>query len=390
MLDQPAAVTADSGARKPGLHWGVLAFIGGYHVALIVLLPVYLWHSTPSPGLLGLTFGLWCATLMAITTGYHRFYSHKTYRAARIMELPLLFFATVAIQGSALKWAFDHRLHHKHVDGEKDPYGTSKGFWHSHVLWMFEHQEPIEERVVRDLMANPLVMFQHRHYGLLATLANVLVVLVVALLTRDFLGAVVFGFLVRLFMAHHSTWFINSLAHIWGSKPYSSEHSAVNNFILAHLTFGEGYHNYHHTFSGDYRNGVRWYQFDPPKYLIWLMSKVGLASDLQRVNRVAIEKKLVAADRKLMLEHLDEFDHPRLQAIVESMESTYESLTDKLSQMKTDLDRYAVLKRDRAREEIRIKKAQIRELRRSIRVDMKEWQRMCNEVIRLKPAVVDA
>jgi stearoyl-CoA desaturase (delta-9 desaturase) len=327
---------------------------------------------------------------MAITTGYHRFYSHKTYRAARIMELPLLFFATVAIQGSALKWAFDHRLHHKHVDGEKDPYGTSKGFWHSHVLWMFEHQEPIEERVVRDLMANPLVMFQHRHYGLLATLANVLVVLVVALLTRDFLGAVVFGFLVRLFMAHHSTWFINSLAHIWGSKPYSSEHSAVNNFILAHLTFGEGYHNYHHTFSGDYRNGVRWYQFDPPKYLIWLMSKVGLASDLQRVNRVAIEKKLVAADRKLMLEHLDEFDHPRLQAIVESMESTYESLTDKLSQMKTDLDRYAVLKRDRAREEIRIKKAQIRELRRSIRVDMKEWQRMCNEVIRLKPAVVDA
>jgi stearoyl-CoA desaturase (delta-9 desaturase) len=294
----------------------------------------------------------------------------------------------VAIQGSALKWAFDHRLHHKHVDGEKDPYGTSKGFWHSHVLWMFEHQVPIEDRVVRDLMDNPLVMFQHRHYGLLATVSNVLVVAAVALATQDVFGALVFGFLVRLFLAHHSTWFINSLAHIWGSKPYSSEHSAVNNFILAHLTFGEGYHNYHHTFSGDYRNGVRWYQFDPPKYLIWLMSKFGLASDLKRVNRVAIEKKLVAADRRLMLEHLDNFDHPRLQAIIDAMESSYDSLTEKLSQMKTDLDRYAVLKKDRAKEEIQAKKAQMRELRKSIRAEMKDWQRLCHEVIRLKPVAV--
>ena len=378
--------TVRAGARKTDIHWGTLLFIAGYHLALFVMLPAYLWLQKRTLGLLALTVGLWAATLMAITTGYHRFYSHKTYRASRIMEVPLLFFATVAIQGSALKWAYDHRLHHKHVDGEKDPYGTSKGFWHSHVLWMFEQQDPIEERLVRDLIDNPLVMFQHRHYGLLATLANVLVVAVVAVLTQDLLGAVVFGFLLRLFLAHHSTWFINSLAHIWGSKPYSSEHSAVNNFILAHLTFGEGYHNYHHTFSGDYRNGVRWYQFDPPKYLIWLMSKVGLASDLQRVNRVAIDKKLVAADRKLMLEHLREVDHPRLQAIIDAMESNYESLTEKLSQMKTDLDGYAVLKRERAKEEIRIKKAQIRELRKSIRAEMRDWQRMCNEVIRLKPA----
>ena len=162
------------------------------------------------------------------------------------------------------------------------------------------------------------------------------------------IGALLFGFLLRLFLTHHSTWFINSLAHIWGSKPYSSEHSAVNNFILAHLTFGEGYHNYHHTFSGDYRNGVRWYQFDPPKYLIWLMSKIGLASDLQRVNRVAIDRTLVAADRKLMLQHLRDVEHPRVQAFMSSMDTTYESLTDKLAQMKTDLDRYSVLKRERA------------------------------------------
>ncbi len=376
--------------RRGAIHWGVLLFIAGYHLALIVALPIYLFVQMPGLALLGLTAGLWAATLVAITMGYHRFYSHKTYRASRLLELPLLFFGTAAIQGSALKWAFDHRLHHKHVDEEGDPYGTQKGFWHSHILWLFKHQAPLEERVVRDLMSNKLVMLQHRYYGWFATATNVLLVVLVAILTGDLLGSFVFGFLLRLFLAHHATWFINSLAHIWGSKPYSTEHSAVNNFILAHLTFGEGYHNYHHTFSGDYRNGVRWYQFDPPKYLIWLMSKLGLASDLQRVNRVAIDKKLVAADRKLMLEHLRSLEHPRLQAMVDSMDSMYESLTEKLSLMKTDLDRYSVLKREQAKEEIQVKKAQIRELKKSIRAEMKEWQRMCNEVIRLKPATVDA
>jgi len=381
---------SEPGGKTAGVHWGALLFIAGYHAVLFIGLPIYLFVRTPGLDLLALMALLWAGTLVAITMGYHRFYSHKTYRASKILEIPLLFFGTAAIQGSALKWAFDHRLHHKHVDGEGDPYGTNKGFWHSHILWLFEHQAPIEDRLVRDLMANRLVMFQHKYYGWLATATNVLLVAGVAALTQDVFGALLFGFLLRLFLTHHSTWFINSLAHIWGSKPYSSEHSAVNNFILAHLTFGEGYHNYHHTFSGDYRNGVRWYQFDPPKYLIWLMSKIGLASDLQRVNRVAIDRTLVAADRKLMLQHLRDVEHPRVQAFMSSMDTTYESLTDKLAQMKTDLDRYSVLKRERAREEIRIKKAQIRDLRKSIRSEMKDWERLCKEVIRFKPGLANA
>ena len=91
---------------------------------------------------------------------------------------------------------------------------------------------------------------------------------------------------------------------MWGSQPYSTEHTAVNNFILSFLTFGEGYHNYHHTFAGDYRNGVRWYQFDPPKYFIWALSKVGLAKNLKTVNKITIKRNLIAADRHLMVERL--------------------------------------------------------------------------------------
>ncbi len=377
---------SESRGQQRQIHWGVLSFIAGYHLLLLVALPLYLVYETPGWGLIGVTIVLLAATLMSITTGYHRFYAHKTYRASRAMEIPLLFFATAAIQGSALKWAFDHRLHHKHVDKEGDPYGTQKGFWHSHVLWLFEKQEEINPRVVRDLLENKLVVFQHRYYGRLATATNVVLTVLVGLIVGDIIGALVFAFLLRLFLAHHSTWFINSLAHIWGSKPYSSEHSAVNNFILALLTYGEGYHNYHHTFAGDYRNGVRWYQFDPPKYLIWLMSKVGLASDLQRVNRVAIHKKLVAADRRLMLDHLDEVSHPTAHAIIARMESAYESLTEKLSSMKLEVDRYSALKRERCVEEMETRKQQIRELRKSIRREMKEWQRLCKYVLRLEPA----
>ncbi len=375
-------MTESTFSRKSSIHWTVLGFIGGYHIALFVAVPFYLWFFTPSWQLLGLTLLLMGATLVSITMGYHRFYAHKTYRAKRALEVPLLFFGTAAIQGSALKWAYDHRLHHKHVDGDGDPYGTQKGFWHSHILWLFKADDDIEDRLVRDLLENPLVRFQHRHYGLLATAANALLILVAAALTGDLLGAFVFVFLLRLFLTHHSTWFINSLAHIWGSKPYSTEHSAVNNFILALLTYGEGYHNYHHTFSGDYRNGVRWYQFDPPKYLIWLASKVGLASDLQRVNRVAIHKKLVAADRKLMLEHLSGVELPSVTDIVTRMEQTYESLTEKLSEMKADIDRYRALKRDQARKEMKVVKARIREMKRNIREDMREWERLCKHVLR--------
>lgn len=368
--------------QKSAIHWAVLGFIAGYHILLLVSLPLYLWFFTPSWQLIVITLLVMGATLISITMGYHRFYAHKTYRAKQALEVPLLFFGTAAIQGSALKWAYDHRLHHKFVDGEGDPYGTQKGFWHSHILWMLKADDGIEDRFVRDLLENPLVRLQHRHYALLATVANVLLVLLAAAITGDLLGAFVFVFLLRLFLSHHSTWFINSLAHIWGSKPYSTEHSAVNNFILALLTYGEGYHNYHHTFSGDYRNGVRWYQFDPPKYFIWLASKLGLASDLQRVNRVAIHKKLVAADRKLMLEHLKNVELMTVSEMVTRMEQTYESLTEKLSRMKTDLDRYRALKQDQAREEMKVVKARIREMRRNIREDMREWEAICKHVLR--------
>src|SRR5206468_2641426 len=144
-----------------------------------------------------------------------------------------------------------------------------------------------DPKVVPDLMKNRLVMFQDRFIGTWMILSNAIAFLLVGWLLNDFLGAFVISLWTRLFTLHHFTWFINSLAHTWGDKPFSQEQSAVDNYIISLLTFGEGYHNYHHTFANDYRNGIRWYHFDPTKWLIWSLHKLGLAFDLKRMNSFA-------------------------------------------------------------------------------------------------------
>lgn len=371
--------------REKRINWSAFLFIVGYHVALLVALPLYLVEQTPSWLLVGSTLFLWMATLMAITTGYHRLYAHRTYRVHPVIESILLFFGTLSAQGSVFEWAHDHRLHHRHVDTEDDPYETERGFWYPHMLWMFKRRARLKEKYVADLKTNRLLQLQDRYYGLIMAVSNLSVIAAVGWITGDYVGAFVFAFLLRLFLAHHCIWFINSLAHMWGSKPYSTEHSAVNNFILALLTFGEGYHNYHHTFAGDYRNGVRWYQFDPPKYLIWLLSKVGLASDLKTMDPLMIKKRLVQADRDLLMNHLSKLRDQHARAFMDTVEKTSEKLTSTITSAKTTRDRYrAMLEVDpgKARELRR----RVEELRTEFTRDLKTWRRLCRLVMKMETA----
>ena len=372
---------------KHDLHWIPLLFIISYHLALLVALPVYLTARAPSAVLLALTVGLYAATLMSVTTGYHRLYAHRTYKTRRPAELLLLFFATMSGQGSALRWAHDHRIHHRHVDTDRDPYGTPKGFWYSHVLWLFRPPPAWQPRLVRDLSANPLLAFQDRYYGWLFAGTNLLFVGLAALALGDLAGCVVFLLLVRLAVVHHCTWFINSIAHIWGSKPFSTEHSAVNNFVVALLTFGEGYHNYHHTFAGDYRNGVRWYQFDPPKYLIWMMSKLGLARELRRVGALTIRRRLLAADRKLLLEHLERAVKVESRAWIERIERAAQELSDRIAALGAMKARYREVQEglgDQAGEELAALRARLAACRRALARELRSWRTLCNEVLRLE------
>ncbi len=160
----------------------------------------------------------------------------------------------------------------------------------------------------------------------------------------------------------------------------------MNNFILAILTYGEGYHNYHHTFASDYRNGIRWWQFDPPKYIIWGLSKLGLASDLKRADALMIKKKLVQADRKLLIEHLEQVPNPEAGAFKHAVENLAEKVSETIVNAKTQLEAYRALKREGRREDIKKLRREIRRMKNNVRQDMKTWRRLTRLILKLQPA----
>lgn len=234
------------------------------------------------------TVGLACVWLtltgVSITGGYHRLFAHPTYQASRVVRGFYLLFGSAAVQNSALKWAADHRTHHQNTDQDADPYNIKKGFWWAHIGWVL-HKEmaPRDLAAVRDLQADPLVRLQHRYYAPIALVMGGLVPAALGLLWGDVLGALLVAGFLRLVVLWHATFSINSVAHLIGKQPYSLKTSARDSFWTALISLGEGYHNFHHRFQSDYRNGVRWYHFDPTKWWIWSLSKVGLTRSLKRV-----------------------------------------------------------------------------------------------------------
>jgi stearoyl-CoA desaturase (Delta-9 desaturase) len=234
---------------------------------------------------------IWLAVGLSVTAGYHRLFAHKTYQAAWPVRLFFLVFGAGSLENSVLNWAADHRVHHAHVDEERDPYNIKKGFWWAHMVWVFfEMDSPPSQTVVRDLYEDPLVVWQDRWYKTIGLSAAFGIPLLVGILTHNILGCLLIGGVTRVVVSHHTTFFINSLCHMIGTQPYSQEHSARDSGLMAVLAFGEGYHNYHHSFPFDYRNGIKAWHFDPAKWAIWLLSRVGLATDLRRAPEAAVLK----------------------------------------------------------------------------------------------------
>ncbi|HET6331509.1 MAG TPA: acyl-CoA desaturase [Holophagaceae bacterium] len=241
---------------------------------------------------------LYSLTGLAITVGYHRLFSHRAFQAAWPVRLAVLILGAAAFENSALAWCSDHRHHHRFVDDpERDPYAVKKGFWYAHWVWVMEATErPLE--AVGDLEKDPLVRWQGRHHYWIGAAVTALPVIAAGLATHNLVGQLVIGILLRIVLTHHSTFLINSAAHWFGTQPYSDANSARDNALLAPFTFGEGYHNFHHMWQWDYRNGPRWYQWDPAKWLIAAGSWTGLARGLRRVPATEIQRARVAMEAK--------------------------------------------------------------------------------------------
>ena len=269
---------------------------------------------------------------MSITAGYHRLWAHKTYDAHPVLQGIFAIGGAFALQNSALHWSSDHRVHHKFVDqNDKDPYSAKKGFWYSHIGWMLREYQQAQYHDysnVRDLQNNKIVMWQHRNYLWLTIATNVGIPLVLGWLTDSILGCLLSIGVLRLVLSHHFTFFINSLAHIWGKQPYTDGNTARDNGFLAFLTYGEGYHNFHHIFEFDYRNGIRWWQFDPTKWLIKGCSFIGLTQNLKVCPEDKIAKALAAMQLKRAKAKISLL--PDADSLLQKLEHEYSVLQERM------------------------------------------------------------
>jgi stearoyl-CoA desaturase (delta-9 desaturase) len=230
---------------------------------------------------------------LSITAGYHRLFAHRTYRASAPVRWFFLAFGASTFQNSALSWSADHRAHHADTDGPGDPHSIKKGAWWAHMGWLFYRREcSADVSRLTDLYDVRSVRLQNRFYAVLAIGLGLVAPMAVASLWGDPWGGLLVAGFLRGAVLLQATFCVNSLAHLLGRRRYDGRVSARDSLVTALVTFGEGYHSYHHRFPFDYRNGVHWWQYDPSKWLIWSLSRLHLVSRVRSASAATVARAL--------------------------------------------------------------------------------------------------
>lgn len=259
------------------------------------------WNRGVSAVDLGLLIGVYLVAGFGITLGYHRYFAHRSFETYRPIQALLAICGSIAAQGPVLTWTAIHRSHHQHADGEADPHsphhhgggvlGVLAGFWHSHVGWLMTAHNPNIRRYVPDLAADPLLRRIDSFFLLWVALGLLIPAGLGLWLTGGWMGALtglLWGGLVRMFLGHHVTWSVNSVCHLWGGRPYSSDDESRNNPVFGVLALGEGWHNNHHAFPTSARHGLHWWQIDLTYVLIRMMERVGLVWRVRRPSTASL------------------------------------------------------------------------------------------------------
>ncbi len=297
----------DTVIKRPPIDWTNVFFLVGIHVlgvlGLLYVLDGMLWqYAAPSAIswtiFLGIMMFLLCG--ISMTAGYHRLFTHRAYACRGAVKFFFLCFGAASVQNAVLKWAADHRRHHEFTDSARDPYTIKNGFWWAHIGWIIEKELPFDpsDPIVADLAKDRLVMFQYRWYLPLAVFFGALFPTAIAALWSDTMGGFLVGGAARLMLEYHSIFSVNSFAHTFGSQKYTTRSSARDSWWVSLITLGEGYHNYHHRFPRDFRNGVCWWQFDPGKWFVQCLELAGQAQNVIRVpnDKIAAARRAVESD----------------------------------------------------------------------------------------------
>ena len=347
----------------------------------LTAVPIYLWHNGVDWFQTVLFLVLFALSSMSITLGYHRLFSHVAFKARWPVRLGTLVFGSAAFEGSALDWVADHRRHHKHVDHEEDPYDISKGFFHAHIGWLLfklRPDPPMDN--VNDLLADRMVMWQHRYTVVIGLGMGFLFPALLGYAwggAQAALGSFLLAGVLRVVCVQHSTFFINSMCHYLGSRPYSSRCSARDSWIMALFTFGEGYHNYHHEFQHDYRNGVKPWQFDPTKWAIWSLGRLGLATHLRRVPAEKILLTEIAEQQRQLEVHLSSKSLSLCESTRHVLQMAQERLhhaTQVWEQRKNEYLRATEKKIEASRERMHELKREFEAAAANLRAAIRSWQ----------------
>ncbi|MCS6976182.1 MAG: acyl-CoA desaturase [Gemmatales bacterium] len=251
---------------------------------------------------LGLLIGMYIATALGITVGYHRYFTHRSFETVPAVQFLLAVLGSMAFQGPMLTWVAVHRRHHQHSDQSDDPHsphahgggilGLLKGLWHAHLGWMFKPPGFNIGSYVKDFDQRPWLKTVSHLFPLWVALGLLLPTGLGWLLIGGWLGAVLgllWGGVIRIFLVHHVTWSINSICHLWGTQPYKGRDESRNNLLFGILGLGEGFHNNHHAFPTSARHGLKWWQVDVSYLVIRLLGWLGLAWKIRLPSEAALK-----------------------------------------------------------------------------------------------------
>ena len=356
------------------VQWITSSFLIGTVVIAVTGVPAYIWfHGIDAFQVVLFNFYFW-ATGLSITLGYHRLFAHLSFKASRPVRIFVLLFGAAAFQNSVYDWVSDHRRHHKYVDADDDPYDISKGFLFAHIGWLlFKLKPKPPQDNVADLNRDPLVMWQHRWVQVIAVSVGLVLPCLIGFLYGGFvaaLGAFLIAGVARTVVVQQMTFFINSFCHTIGKRPYSSKCSARDSNFMALFTFGEGYHNFHHEFQHDFRNGVKFWQWDPTKWMILFLKRIGLADNLRR----APAEKILMAEMSEARRQIDASLKAWSGRIVDSYPEALHSVLDGLHETSHRLAAEYKELQDTVRQRIETSRDRIKAWRLEIRLALEELE----------------
>ncbi|AKV04101.1 Fatty acid desaturase [Labilithrix luteola] len=258
--------------KKRDYGWLVSLPFYGVHAAAVIGVALVGW----SWKWFGLAIALYYVRMFGVTGGYHRYFSHRTYRTSRWFQFILAVLAQSSLQKGALWWAAHHRDHHKYSDTERDPHSfRTRGFWWSHVGWILSRDtEETDPNRIADLWRYPELRWLNKWHIVPGT------ALAIGLYLVGSWPALVYGFFLSTTLLWHGTFTINSLSHYWGSRRYTTTDDSRNNPVLAIVTMGEGWHNNHHYYQRSVRQGFFWWEIDLTYYVLRTLSVFGIVWDL--------------------------------------------------------------------------------------------------------------